>query len=120
MSVEREGESLGPLSTEWRYYRVNQLRVTEVGIRSTLLEDLYLILGDAQDFEGIVANNPGSQQIVAEVQVNPLVGWIWYGGIVLTLGSLIALWPAAETTRRRKASTEESAAQEALAEAASG
>jgi cytochrome c-type biogenesis protein CcmF len=101
MSVEKDGESIGAMSTERRFYRVNQQMVTEVGIRSTPLEDLYLILGDVEDFEGIVANNPGAQQIVAEVQVNPLVGWIWYGGIVLALGSLIALWPASEAPRRK-------------------
>jgi cytochrome c-type biogenesis protein CcmF len=103
MSVEKNGETLGSMTTERRFYRVNQQMVTEVGIRSTLLEDLYLILGDVEDFEGIVANDPGAQQIVAEVQVNPLVGWIWYGGLLLTIGSLIALWPAAEGPRRKKA-----------------
>ena len=76
----------------------------EVGIRSTFLEDLYIILADAEDLDGIIQNDPGAQRIVAEIQVNPLVGWIWYGGIVLTIGSLIALWPAAEV-RKRSAST---------------
>jgi cytochrome c-type biogenesis protein CcmF len=76
------------------------MRSTEVGIRSTPLEDLYIILADAEDLEGIIANDPGAQRIVAEIQVNPLVGWIWYGGIILTIGSLIALWPAAEVRKR--------------------
>jgi len=73
---------------------------TEVGIRSTPLEDLYVILAEVKDMEGVVANDPGAQQIVAEVQVNPLVGWIWYGAVVLTIGSLVAMWPEAELRRR--------------------
>jgi cytochrome c biogenesis factor len=33
------------------------------------------------------------------VLVKPLVGWIWYGALVLTVGSLIALWPSVEKRR---------------------
>ena len=102
MTVERNGSPVGALSTERRFYRVNRQMVTEVGIRSTPMEDLYVILADVEDFEGVVANDPGAQRIVVQVMVNPLVPWIWYGGIVITIGSLIALWPAAEAVRRRR------------------
>jgi cytochrome c-type biogenesis protein CcmF len=99
LSVERNGSPVGAISTERRFYRVNRQMVTEVGIRSTPLEDLYVILADVEDFEGMVGNDPDAQRIVVEVQVNPLVGWIWYGGLIITIGSLIALWPAAEARR---------------------
>jgi len=103
LSVEREGERIGAMTSERRFYRVNRQMVTEVGIRSTPLEDLYVILADVEDFEGIVANDPDAQRIMAEVQVNPLVGWIWYGGVIITIGALIALWPATEVRRRAPA-----------------
>jgi cytochrome c biogenesis factor len=49
-----------------------------------LREDLYLVLGDfARD---------GSQATV-KVQVNRLVTVIWIGGLVLTLGALLAVLP---------------------------
>jgi cytochrome c-type biogenesis protein CcmF len=32
--------------------------------------------------------------------VAPMVAWIWFGGVIAVLGSLIALWPGAETRRR--------------------
>ncbi|MBT8398035.1 MAG: heme lyase CcmF/NrfE family subunit, partial [Gemmatimonadetes bacterium] len=67
MSVQKNGETVGALSTERRFYRVNQQMVTEVGIRSTPMEDLYVILADVEDFEGMVANDPDAQRIVAQV-----------------------------------------------------
>ena len=100
MSIQKDGKAVGAMSTERRFYRVNQQMVTEVGIRSTPVEDLYVILADVEDFEGIIANNPDAQRIVVQVMVNPLVGWIWYGGVIVTIGSLIALWPAAEVRKR--------------------
>jgi cytochrome c-type biogenesis protein CcmF len=100
LSIQKDGTAVGAMTTERRFYRVNQQMVTEVGIRSTMVEDLYVILADVEDFEGIVANDPDAQRIVAQVMVNPLVGWIWYGGVILTIGSLIALWPAADVRRR--------------------
>ena len=103
LSVQRNDQAVGSLTTERRFYRVNRQMVTEVGIRSTALEDLYVILADVEDFEGMVGNDPDAQRIVVQVMVNPLVGWIWYGGVILTIGSLIALWPSAEARRRSAA-----------------
>jgi len=103
LSVEKDGSPAGALSTERRFYRVNRQTVTEVGIRSTPLEDLYVILADVEDMEGVVANDPDAQRIVAQVMVNPLVGWIWYGGVIITVGALIALWPGVEVRGRSKA-----------------
>ena len=25
--------------------------------------------------------------------INPLVWWVWYGGMIVTLGGLIVMWP---------------------------
>jgi cytochrome c-type biogenesis protein CcmF len=33
--------------------------------------------------------------------VNPMVAWIWIGGLVCLVGALIALWPSAAAARRR-------------------
>ena len=57
--------------------------MTEVAIRSTPVEDLYVILiGWDTD-----------QSAAFKVLVNPLVMWIWIGGGVLMVGGLIAFWP---------------------------
>ncbi len=49
-----------------------------------LREDLYLVLGDFSRDGG---------QATVKVQVNRLVTWIWIGGVVLTLGALLAVLP---------------------------
>jgi cytochrome c-type biogenesis protein CcmF len=38
---------------------------------------------------------------VAEVRIsfNPLVWWVWYGGMIMAVGGLIVMWPQAERTR---------------------
>jgi cytochrome c-type biogenesis protein CcmF len=32
--------------------------------------------------------------------ISPMVAWIWFGGLIVVFGALIALWPGAETRRR--------------------
>jgi cytochrome c-type biogenesis protein CcmF len=58
---------------------------TDVAIRRSLSEDLYLVL--APDFD------LGTQAISLQVVVNPLVDWIWLGFGVLAFGTGIALLP---------------------------
>ncbi len=83
LSVYNEGKLIGSLIPEKYFHRSYEQPVTEVAIRSTLLEDLYVIL-IGWDEDGTTA---------FKVLVNPLVSWIWIGGGVFVLGGLIAFWP---------------------------
>jgi cytochrome c-type biogenesis protein CcmF len=54
-----------------------------VGLRSSLEEDLYVVLA-AQDASGAAT---------FILHVNPLVAWIWIGQVLMMAGTLWALWP---------------------------
>ena len=56
---------------------------TSVGIRTTPLDDLYVVLAGWE--------TDGSASFM--VFVNPMVIWIWLGGIVAVAGTLVAMWP---------------------------
>ena len=83
------GRAVGVLRPAKKFYPQEQSPIAYVDYRLGLREDIYLVLGDfARD---------GSQATV-KLQVNRLVSWIWLGGVVLTLGALLAILP-----ERRKA-----------------
>jgi cytochrome c-type biogenesis protein CcmF len=78
------GRVLGVLRPAKKFYPQEQAPIAYVDYRLGLREDLYLVLGDfARD---------GSQATI-KLQVNRLVSWIWIGGLVLTLGALLAILP---------------------------
>lgn len=83
LSVYEQGKPIGILTPEKYFHRNYNQAVTEVAIRSTLFEDLYVILIGWDD-DGATA---------FKVLVNPLVSWLWIGGTVMVLGGLIAFWP---------------------------
>jgi cytochrome c-type biogenesis protein CcmF len=73
-----------------KFFPQDQAPIAYVDYRLGLKEDLYMVLGDfARD---------GSQATV-KVQVNRLVSWIWIGGLVVTLGTVLAILPERKTTR---------------------
>ncbi len=65
---------------------------TEVGIRSGLREDLYLV------FAGAVG---GTEEAVYRFNINPLVWWVWFGGFVLAFGGIVTMWPGGGPTIAR-------------------
>jgi cytochrome c-type biogenesis protein CcmF len=67
---------------------------TKVGLRSSPLEDLYVVLA-GWDGDGPTA------RVSLSVFVNPMVGWIWVGGVVLLFGACVALWSAPQPSVRR-------------------
>jgi len=78
------GRALGVLRPAKKFYPQDQAPIAYVDYRLGLREDLYMVLGDfARD---------GSQATI-KLQVNRLVSWIWIGGVVLTLGALLAILP---------------------------
>ena len=83
LSVSKDGKPLGNLTPEKYFHFSYQQPVTEVAIRSTLAEDLYVILV-SWDESGATA---------FKVLVNPLINLIWIGAGVVVLGGIIAFWP---------------------------
>jgi cytochrome c-type biogenesis protein CcmF len=68
------------------YTRTNQ-PMTIPDIRSTIGEDFYVIL---INWEG-TSNDVSTFRLF----LNPLINWVWAGGIVFFFGTLIAGWPDA-------------------------
>lgn len=93
LRVEKDGKVQDNLTTEKRGYIAQDQPTTEVGIDSSFLEDLYVILSDVPNMRGAVQNEPGAQTATFTFLVNPLVGWVWYGGLFIAIGGLIGLWP---------------------------
>jgi cytochrome c-type biogenesis protein CcmF len=74
---------LGPLDAHRTLFLEGTDTTTDVALRSTPLDDLYVIL-TAWTQEGAAT---------LRLLVNPLVMWIWAGGFVLTAGAVIAMLP---------------------------
>lgn len=87
VEVARDGRPAGEMQPGRRFlpeFLETQGPVTELAIRSTAAEDLYVVLA-GWDETGRVAG--------FKFYVNPLVSWIWYGGVLLLAGTLFSLWP---------------------------
>jgi cytochrome c-type biogenesis protein CcmF len=85
MTVFEEGQEVGKMyPARWFFRKHESEPTTEVAIRRSISEDLYVVLAAYT-----VEDQTGSFQVV----VNPLVNWIWLGFGVLALGTGIALLP---------------------------
>lgn len=93
LQIRQAGREIAMLYPERRLYRNPEQPTTEVAIRSTLTEDLYVILAGV--------NENGSATF--RFYVNPLVSWIWIGGVIFVLGALICLWYEPHGKRTRPA-----------------
>jgi cytochrome c-type biogenesis protein CcmF len=93
MRVDRDGAPVGVLTAEQLSFRQRQEMSTDVGIRRVWNEDLYLILAAIDDPNGFLAGTNPRPMATFTVLVNPLVPWIWTGGLIMAFGTLVAMWP---------------------------
>lgn len=70
------------------YYYESQQSMTIPGQYSTLEEDVYILL---VEWEPLNANN-----VTFKIYHNPLINWLWIGGLVFIFGTMIAAWPEPE------------------------
>lgn len=80
LDVSRGGKFVGTEHASKALYSKSQQPMTEVALHSTPSEDLYMILGGV--------NEDGSASIQA--YINPLVSYVWVGGLIMVLGIFIA------------------------------
>src|SRR6266566_7479885 len=84
VEVLRNNKPMMMLYPERRFFPSNQESGTMVAIYSTLREDLYVVYA---------GRSPDSNLPVIHAYLNPLVKWIWLGGLVVVFGTLVALLP---------------------------
>lgn len=89
LGVFRDGKRIDEMEAERRYYINAKQPTTEVSLRSTLAEDLYVTM------PGIGRGN----EITLKVAVNPLLIWVWFGSGLMVVGGILAIIPS----RRREA-----------------
>jgi cytochrome c-type biogenesis protein CcmF len=126
VSAEREGEALGSFIPSLNIYPGQQQPVVTPAVREeplgmiaglvqgrNPLPDLAQLLHGRNPFEDLYIvlqsvnadmKHPARSSVTIQVLVNPMVGFIWLGGVVLGLGGLFALVPV---RRRRRVTQEE-------------
>jgi cytochrome c-type biogenesis protein CcmF len=93
LEVWRDGVRQGILTSEKRQHFDSNKQPqfepsTEVGIRTSAAMDLYVVLAGVRD-----------DTAELRISFNPLVVWVWIGGMVMAIGGLIVMWPQAERRR---------------------
>jgi cytochrome c-type biogenesis protein CcmF len=85
IEADKNNREVMRLYPEKRNYESSQENGTMVAIYSTLREDLYVVYA---------GRNPDTGEPVIHAYLNPLVKWIWLGGVVVVLGTILALIPS--------------------------
>jgi cytochrome c-type biogenesis protein CcmF len=92
VSVNKDGELLDVLNPRRDFYFESGQPVTIPGVRSTLLDDFYVILVDWKEVT--------AEGATFKVYHNPLVKWLWIGAWVFILGVVVATWQPKKTAAR--------------------
>jgi cytochrome c-type biogenesis protein CcmF len=85
IGVFENGHQIDTLRPEKRFYKKPEQPTTEVAIRSTVGADLYVVLGSYDE---------ASRMATIQAYVNPLVSWLWWGGVVLVIGTIVTIVPS--------------------------
>jgi cytochrome c-type biogenesis protein CcmF len=111
LNVMRHGKTVEVLEPAKLLYKRQQQPATKVAIRATLASDLYVVLAGVDDKSGLVT---------FDVFLTPLVSWLWLGGLMMALGTVVTMWPNARereaiaaAARRRVSELERELAAEA-------
>jgi cytochrome c-type biogenesis protein CcmF len=99
LEVFKNGKSDMMLYPERRLFLTSQITETMVAVQSSPLRDLYVVYA---------GRSPESGRPSVHAYLLPLVKWIWFGGIVVVLGTILALIPNQRTALVLRPVTERS------------
>jgi cytochrome c-type biogenesis protein CcmF len=85
LKITDEGREVTTLITERRFFPVAGQTTTEAGIHTTILGDLYGVIGE----RGRTPQTADAWTV--RFFVNPLVPWIWLGAMVMVFGGSLSL-----------------------------
>jgi cytochrome c-type biogenesis protein CcmF len=79
--VSRGGRDLGIMRSERRFYPVESMPTTQVGLRIGLMRDLYVVFGERLESGGYSVR----------LHYNPMVAWLWLGALMMGVGGMVSL-----------------------------
>jgi cytochrome c-type biogenesis protein CcmF len=82
--TSRRGGRPEILVSERRLYENSRNQTTEAGIGVSFLGNSYVAIGDSQA-------GPSGDGLVVRAYWHPLVGWIWFGGLMMAMGGAASL-----------------------------
>ncbi len=85
VSVYRGDQKVADIRPRKDFFGANASPMSIAGQYSTLESDFYVLL---TNWEG--------NRATFKIYLNPLVNLVWWGGIILMIGTAIAAWPAPE------------------------
>jgi len=92
LTVTRDGQAVVSLYPQKRFYRTTGKVMTEADMNPGLFRDLYVALGDR--IEG--------DAWAVRIHYKPFVRWIWFGGVLVAAGGLMAVADRRYRLRQRK------------------
>jgi cytochrome c-type biogenesis protein CcmF len=90
--LRKDGSVDGTVEPRMNFYRVSDQPVPTPDVRSSIKGDLYV---------NLMAFEPNGANATVKVIIEPLVPWIWFGGLVIVLGSIVGMFHSG----RRKVAT---------------
>jgi cytochrome c-type biogenesis protein CcmF len=94
--VDRDGAALALLRPRYDFYPDARGMNTQIiaGAHSTLENDVYVLLTGFQTIDGVVG-----AVATFKLYINPLINLVWWGGLVLIVGTVISVAPAVTAPR---------------------
>ncbi|MGQ9501073.1 MAG: heme lyase CcmF/NrfE family subunit [Anaerolineae bacterium] len=96
LRVTREGRFIDLLQPAQDFFTAQEQAMTIPAMHHSLAEDLYIILAGWED---------GGATATFKAYIEPLVNWLWLGGLVFILGTVVAVWPMPAEERRAVVAT---------------
>jgi cytochrome c-type biogenesis protein CcmF len=83
VQIFRDGDLLETVRPKRDFYPSFNMAATSAAIRSTPVEDLYIVPSE----------NLPDGSVGFRILINPLIWWMWVAGPVMLVGTVVALWP---------------------------
>lgn len=94
--VTKKDKGITWLRPEKRKYISSDLPMTEASIYHTPFEDLYVSMGE------MLGDDITTSAWLMRFYYRPLMGWVWYGAILMALGALLSLTDSRYRTRLKR------------------
>lgn len=85
LDVTRNGHAWTVMYPQRRFYTASQQPLSRIALRTNLARDVYVVMA---------GRDPKTGKAIIHVIINPLVQWVWIGGMIVLLGTILALIPS--------------------------